>query len=179
MVSSHLMLLPLISSLFFSFHSTPLLSFPFYCLLPRLGKSTSPSTLISYIILSFCIIFFSSLPQAAFLSYFFIIHHCTTLSLLFFCSLGHSISLSLFISRSLTNIPSGIYSYLWHIFLLLEYILTSRIHSFFWNLFFLLEYILSPLQRSVIESSHAKLGRNAVPSSMAQYAFIEDLYSSR
>ena len=136
MVSSHLMLLPLISSLFFSFHSTPHLSFPFYCLLPSLRKSSSPSTLFSFLILSFCIIFFSSPPQAAFLSCSFTIQYCTTLSLLFFFSLGHSISLYIYITISYKHS-------FWNIFLPMAYILTSSIYSYFWNIFFLLEYILS------------------------------------
>ena len=58
------------------------------------------------IYLSFCIIFFSSLPQAAFLSYCFIIHYCTTLSLLFFFS--HDLLQTFLLEYILT---SGIYSY--------------------------------------------------------------------
>ena len=117
-ISSHLF-----SFLFFSFHYTPLLSFPHYCHLPSLRKSSSPSTLLSFIILSFCIIFFSSLSQAAFLSYCYTIHYCTTLSLLFFFSLGHSISLYIYITISYKHS-------FWNIFLLLEYILSSGIYSF-------------------------------------------------
>ena len=123
------------SSHLFSFLFIPLHSSP---VIPILLSSSSPEKIFISI-------------YSLILYYFIFLYHILLLSssgrvplLLLHNSLLHNSFITfLFFSRSLPNIPSGIYSYLWNIFLLLAYILTSGIYSFSWNIFFLLEYIIS------------------------------------